>query len=85
MGGQNNNHSMLAGRGMMMNPVSESIEYQPSNGGMIDKNRIYEDYTPKINKEGDGSRPTLRMAGHAQISMSSNATSAALMSVIQNN
>jgi hypothetical protein len=63
-----------------MNPVSESIEYQPSSGGgMLDKNRIYEDYTPKIDS---GSRPTLRMAGHAQISISSNATSAAMMSAV---
>jgi hypothetical protein len=78
-GVMHNHHSNLAGRGMLMNPVSESIEYQPSTaGGMLDKNRIYEDYTPKI----EGSRPTLRMAGHAQISMSSNATSAAMMSAV---
>ena len=67
---------------MLMNPVSESIEYQPSSGGggMLDKNRIYEDYTPKIDMSG--SRPTLRMAGHAQISISSNATSAAMMTAV---
>ncbi len=64
-----------------MNPVSESIEYQPSAAnGMIDKNRIYEDYTPKMDVAG--SRPTLRMAGHAQISMSSNATSANMMNAV---
>jgi hypothetical protein len=74
-------HSNLAGRGMLMNPVSESIEYQPSScGGMLDKNRIYEDYTPKVDMAG--SRPTLRMAGHAQISISSNATSAAMMTAV---
>jgi|LauGreDrversion4_2_1035121.scaffolds.fasta_scaffold126365_1 hypothetical protein len=50
---------------MLMNPVSESIEYQPSSGGgMLDKSRIYEDYTPKVDNMA-GSRPTLRMAGHA--------------------
>jgi hypothetical protein len=75
------NHSNIAGRGMLMNPVSESIEYQPSTaGGMLDKNRMYEDHTPKLDLSG--SRPTLRMAGHAQISMSSNATSAAMMSAV---
>ena len=80
-GPQVHHHSNMAGRGMHMNPVSESIEYQPSTaGGMFDKNRIYEDYTPKM--DAAASRPTLRMAGHAQISMSSNATSAAMMSAV---
>lgn len=58
-------------RGMMMNPVSESIEYHKNQ----DKNRLLHHYdTAKLNEINSNSRGTLRFAGQAQISQSSNTT-----------